>query len=80
MCYNVTYKEQIGRDNMPKCYLGRGVIKIAERSEDITKDNYKYYKRLLAIQKSDASAYEEKYAEKMYNELSIKEEKIRTLF
>ena len=39
MCYNVTYKEQIGRDNMPKCYLGRGVIKIAERSEDITKDN-----------------------------------------
>ena len=48
--------------------------------EDITKDNYKYYKRLLAIQKSDASAYEEKHAEKMYNELSIKEEKIRTLF
>lgn len=48
--------------------------------EDITKDNYKYYKRLLTIQKSDVSAYEEKHAEKMYNELSIKEEKIRSLF
>ena len=45
--------------------------------EDITKDNYKYYKRLLAIQKSDASAYEEKHAEKMYNELSIKEELVQ---